>query len=128
MNLIPRSPVTAVILDLIPTSLVTAVILEYFHNIPSWRSQWNEVGVRTEVQIIHASMYLNSSAELKSYLEGQSQSDTYCIPTPLAAAICTIVSIADLLKYRPSPPTTSDDPWRSFRSMEKNMLWMKFSR
>lgn len=48
--------------------------------------------------------------------------------TPLAAAICTMTSIAVRLKKRPSPPTTMVEPWRSRRSMEEKILWMKLCR
>lgn len=48
--------------------------------------------------------------------------------TPFAAAICTTTLIAVWLKKRPSPPTTTVDPWRSLRSMEEKILWMKLCR
>ena len=48
--------------------------------------------------------------------------------TPLAAAICTTISVAVLLKYLPSLPTTMVQPWRSRRSMDDSTLWMKLGR
>lgn len=48
--------------------------------------------------------------------------------TPLAAAICTMTLMAVWLKKRPSPPTTTVEPWRSRRSMEEKILWMKLCR
>lgn len=48
--------------------------------------------------------------------------------TPFAAAICTMTLIAVWLKKRPSPPTITVEPWRSLRSMEEKILWMKLCR
>lgn len=50
------------------------------------------------------------------------------ILTPLAAAICTITSMAARLKQRPSLPTTMVQPCRSRRSMEDSTLWMQFCK
>ena len=48
--------------------------------------------------------------------------------TPLAAAICPTISMAVLLKYLPSLPTTVVQPRRSRRSMDDSTLWMNLGR